>query len=111
RRILGPDALIGVSTHSLDQLRQAILEGADYLGIGPTFPSQTKVFQSFPGLEFIRAACAETSLPLFALGGIEPANVAEVVAAGCRRVAVSSCMALADDPEAVARILRAALDG
>src|SRR5205807_8984108 len=44
RRILGPDALIGVSTHDLDQLRQAVLDGAGYVGVGPTFPSQTKQF-------------------------------------------------------------------
>ncbi|HEY2908681.1 MAG TPA: thiamine phosphate synthase, partial [Gemmataceae bacterium] len=110
RAILGPDALIGISTHSLDQVRQAILDGADYLGIGPTFPSPTKAFAAFPGLEFVREASRETSLPLFALGGIESANVAAVAAAGARRIAVSSCLALADDPEAVARALRTALE-
>src|SRR5262249_12215488 len=51
RRIVGPDAIIGVSTHSLDQLRQAIQDGASYAGIGPVFPSATKEFDEFPGLE------------------------------------------------------------
>ena len=111
RRIVGPDALIGVSTHSLVQVRQAVLDGADYLGVGPTFPSKTKSFEAFPGLAFIRAAARESSLPMFALGGIGPENVQDVVAAGARRVAVSSCIAEADDPEPVARILRAALEG
>ncbi len=110
RAILGPEAIVGVSTHSLDQVRQAILDGADYLGVGPTFPSSTKAFAAFPGLEFVREASRETSLPLFALGGIESANIAAVAAAGARRVAVSSCIAQADDPEAVARCLRTALE-
>ena len=111
RRIVGPDALIGVSTHSLEQVRQAVLDGADYLGVGPTFPSKTKSFEAFPGLAFIQACTRETSLPMFALGGIGPENVQQVVAAGARRVAVSSCLAEADDPEPVARVLRAALEG
>lgn len=111
RRIVGPDTLIGVSTHSVAQVRKAVLDGADYLGVGPTFPSRTKAFDAFPGLAFVREAAAETSLPAFALGGIGPDNVQDVVAAGLRRVAVSSTIAAADDPEAVARVLRAALDG
>jgi thiamine-phosphate pyrophosphorylase len=109
RRIVGPDALIGVSTHSVEQVRKAVLDGADYLGVGPTFPSRTKAFDAFPGLEFVRATAAETTLPAFALGGVGPENVGEVVAAGLRRVAVSAAVCAADDPEVVARVLRAAL--
>lgn len=111
RQIVGPDALIGVSTHSLDQVRRAVLAGADYIGLGPTFPSRTKAFEDFPGLGFVRAATAETSLPAFALGGIGPENIGSVAAAGGRRVAVSGAICAADDPEPVARVLRAALDG
>lgn len=110
RRILGHGPLIGVSTHTLDQVRRAVLDGADYLGVGPTFPSQTKSFDAFPGLDFVRAAFAETSLPAFALGGIAPANAADVVAAGARGIAVSSAVAAADEPEMAARLLRSALD-
>ncbi len=109
RRIGGPELLIGVSTHSLEQLRQAILGGADYVGIGPTFPSSTKAFSHFPGLEFIRSASSESSLPAFALGGITAMNVGEVVAAGAERVAVSAAISTADDPEQAARLLKAAL--
>jgi thiamine-phosphate pyrophosphorylase len=109
RRLLGPDALIGVSTHDLGQVRRAVLEGASYLGIGPTFPSRTKSFDAFPGLDFIRAAVAETSLPAFALGGIRPDNVAQLVAAGCRRIAVSEVICAAQDPRGVARALKHAL--
>ncbi len=109
RRILGAEALIGVSTHHIDQVRQAILDGASYLGVGPTFPSQTKAFPAFAGLEFVRQACAETTLPLFAIGGINANNIGAVLAAGARRVAVSNAIAKADDPRAIATQLRFAL--
>ncbi|MDY3551111.1 thiamine phosphate synthase [Gemmata sp. JC717] len=109
RRVLGPDPLIGVSTHSVEQVRQAVLDGADYIGIGPTFPSKTKAFDRFPGLDFVRAATAETALPAFALGGIGARNIADVIAAGARRVAVSAAISTADDPEHAAQVLKAAL--
>ena len=105
RQIVGPDRLIGVSTHSIEQARQAVLSGADYLGVGPTFPSQTKQFESFAGLEFVRAVSDEIGLPWFAIGGISAENVAQVVEAGATRVAVSSAVCAADDPSAVAREL------
>jgi thiamine-phosphate pyrophosphorylase len=110
RRILGPDALVGVSTHTLEQLRQAVLDGASYVGVGPVFPSRTKEFESLAGLEFVRAAVAETSLPAFAIGGITAANVGQVVAAGVRRVAVSAAVAQAEEPRYAAMALRRALD-
>lgn len=105
RRILGPNALVGVSTHDLAQVRQAVLDGADYLGVGPTFPSETKSFDRLAGLAFVREAFAATSLPAFALGGISPKNVAEAAAAGATRIAVSACVALADEPRDVVRQL------
>lgn len=109
RRLLGPDALIGVSTHDIYQVRRAVLEGASYIGVGPTFPSQTKTFDAFPGLDFVRAGVAETTLPAFALGGITLENVGDVVAAGCRRIAVSQALCAAEDPRAAARTLKRAL--
>jgi thiamine-phosphate pyrophosphorylase len=111
RRVLGPDAMIGVSTHTVDQLRQAIRDGASYVGVGPTFPSGTKEFAELAGLEYVRQAAAETTLPMFVLGGVTRENVAEVVAAGGRRVAVSEAIARADDPRAAAAALRRALTG
>jgi thiamine-phosphate pyrophosphorylase len=109
RRIIGPDALIGVSTHTPEQVRRAVLDGADYLGVGPVFPSQTKSFDHFPGPEFVRFAVRETSLPAFPLGGIDLANLPRVVEAGARRVAVGSALVRADDPAAIARQFRSAL--
>jgi thiamine-phosphate pyrophosphorylase len=109
RRILGPDALIGVSTHNLEQLRQAILDGASYVGVGPTFASGTKDFDALAGLEYARQAMAETTLPAFVLGGIDQDTIGAAVQAGAKRVAVSGAVARADDPRAVCAALRAAL--
>jgi thiamine-phosphate pyrophosphorylase len=103
RTILGPDALIGVSTHNLDQARQAVLDGANYLGVGPTFPSSTKRFDAFPGLDFVRSVAAEIRLPSFAIGGIDRTNLPQVLAAGIHRVAVSSAILNAPDPTTAAR--------
>jgi thiamine-phosphate pyrophosphorylase len=111
RRVLGADALIGVSTHDIEQVRQAVLDGASYIGVGPTFPSATKTFEEFPGLDFLRAALAETTLSAFAIGGINPQTIAAVTAAGAHRVAVGHAIAKADDPRSAAAILRRALDG
>jgi thiamine-phosphate pyrophosphorylase len=107
RRIVGPDLLIGVSTHNLEQVRRAVLDGASYLGIGPTFPSGTKEFSDLAGLEFVRQATAETSLPLFVIGGINARTLPAAVAAGARRIAVSQAVCQADDPRAaVAELIR-----
>jgi thiamine-phosphate pyrophosphorylase len=95
RKIVGPNLLIGVSTHNIEQARQAVADGADYIGCGPTFPSATKSFDHFPGLEFLRQAAAEIKLPAFAIGGIGLENVDEVLATGIKRVAVSGAAASA----------------
>lgn len=109
RRVVGPDALVGVSTHDPEQVRRAVFDGANYLGVGPTFASRTKPFDAFPGLEFVRAVAGLTTLPAFALGGIDAGNVAAVVAAGLNRVAVSAAIATAEDPRSAALRLRSAL--
>jgi thiamine-phosphate pyrophosphorylase len=109
RRILGPDSLIGVSTHNLEQLRQAILDAASYVGIGPTFPSGTKDFSELAGLEYVRQAMAETTLPAFVIGGVNLQTIGAAVAAGARRIAVSGAIAQADDPRAVCAALLATL--
>lgn len=106
RRIVGADRLVGVSTHTLEQARQAVLDGADYLGVGPTFASQTKQFEAFAGLEFVRGVSAEIGLPWFAIGGISAANISEVMEAGARRVAVSSAVCGAEEPADAARGLK-----
>jgi thiamine-phosphate pyrophosphorylase len=110
RRIIGADGLIGVSTHSLEQVRQAVLGGASYIGVGPTFPSATKQFSEYPGLDFVRAAAAETSLPAFVIGGVSLETIRDAVAAGARRVAVGDAVCKSNDPRATAAELRRELD-
>lgn len=90
RAIVGPRKLIGVSTHAIDQARQAVLDGANYLGAGPTFPSTTKSFDKFPGLDYLHEVAEEISLPTFAIGGIDAENLPQVLETGITRVAVSS---------------------
>lgn len=105
RKILGGDKLIGVSTHSIEQARQAVLDGADYLGVGPVFPSSTKSFAEFPGLNYVRQVAAEISLPWFAIGGINEENVSALRLAGATRIAVSSAICSAESSEWAAREL------
>jgi thiamine-phosphate pyrophosphorylase len=99
RRIVGTNKLIGVSTHTMEQAREAVLAGADYLGVGPVFASQTKEFHEFAGLDFVRSAAAEVRVPWFAIGGITEANIGDVMAAGATRVAVSSAICVSDTPQ------------
>jgi thiamine-phosphate pyrophosphorylase len=101
--------LVGVSTHTLDQARKAALEGANYIGAGPTFPSKTKSFDKFPGLELLRAIAAEIRLPTFAIGGINAGNLSEVLATGVTRVAISGAVVNSADPASAARALSSAL--
>ena len=106
RQIVGPNLLVGVSTHNIEQARQAVLDGANYLGCGPTFPSVTKHFDHFPGLEFLRQVAAEISLPAFAIGGISRESLPQVLATGFTRVAVGGALThCADIPTAAASIL------
>ncbi|MBT4867692.1 MAG: thiamine phosphate synthase [Planctomycetaceae bacterium] len=108
RQIVGSDRLVGVSTHTIEQARQAVLDGADYIGVGPVFPSKTKQFDEFVGLEFVRQVAAEITLPWFAIGGIDQNNINEVIAAGASRVAVSSAICSAEKPAEATRGLTAA---
>jgi thiamine-phosphate pyrophosphorylase len=103
RLIVGPRALVGVSTHSIEQARDAVIDGANYIGVGPTFPSSTKEFDTLAGLALVRSVAAEIRLPSFAIGGITLDNVSEVLAAGIPRVAVGAAIVDASDPADVAR--------
>jgi len=102
RQIIGGNKLIGVSTHCLDDARRAILDGADYLGVGPVFPSQTKSFDNFAGLKYVTEVSEETSLPAFSIGGINEENLHEVISSGSLRVAVSSAICNVAHPKGIA---------
>jgi thiamine-phosphate pyrophosphorylase len=105
RMIVDTRTLIGVSTHNIDQARAAVLDGANYLGAGPTFASQTKAFDAFAGLDYLRAVSREIRLPTFAIGGITAENLPDVLATGITRVAVGSAMTAAREPASAAREL------
>ena len=103
RRICGPQLLVGRTAHSLKEAEQAVLDGADYLGVGPCFPSTTKDFSSFASRDFLRQVAAEVSLPAFAIGGVRPDRLDELASLGVNRLAVSAAIAAAADPAAVVR--------
>ena len=110
RRILKPGQLVGLSTHSLEQAIQATEAGADYLGVGPVFPSQTKSFADFPGLAFVNSVAKSMAVtkPWFAIGGICLERMPELIAAGAQRVAVTSAVAGAEHPAEVIQAIRSA---
>ncbi|MEL7497400.1 MAG: thiamine phosphate synthase [Planctomycetota bacterium] len=89
RRIAGQELLIGVSTHSVEQAERAVRDGADYIGIGPVFPSNTKSFRHHIGPDGVRNVIERSSLPAFAIGGIDVSNVEQLTQIGCHRIAVS----------------------
>jgi thiamine-phosphate pyrophosphorylase len=102
RDLLGANFLIGLSAHSLEQARQAHLQGADYIGIGPIFPTQTKDAGQPIGTEVLRSL-NNFPIPYFAIGGINLTNLAEVTKAGAGRVAVCSAVISQEDVLNVAR--------
>jgi thiamine-phosphate pyrophosphorylase len=87
-----------------------VLDGADYIGCGPTFPSTTKTFDSFAGADFLKQVARQITLPAFAIGGVGPENLAQVIDAGFLRVAVSSAVTQSEDPAASAKRLLVLLD-
>lgn len=113
RKILPSQSVVGLSTHSIEQIQAAIQQGADYIGCGPTFPSKTKAFDSFAGIEFLREVApivSEAHLPAFAIGGIHAENVEQVLDAGFRRIVVGSAIWNASDPRKATAVLRSMLD-
>jgi thiamine-phosphate pyrophosphorylase len=105
REILGPAAIIGLSTHSREQIEAAQAEPVDYISVGPVWETPTKAGRPAVGLELIREASGIVTIPWFAIGGIDTGNVNEVVAAGARRVVVVRAIRDAEDPRAAAEAL------
>jgi thiamine-phosphate pyrophosphorylase len=99
---------VGLSTHSEAEIDAA---AADYIAVGPVFPTPTKEGRPAVGLELVRYAASRARVPWFAIGGIDATNACEVVAAGASRIAVVRAIGDADDPEAAARTLRSFLEG
>lgn len=105
RQLLGPQRLIGRSTHCPEDLQRAIQEGADYIGVGPVYETPTKAGRPAAGLEYVRYAAQQASLPWFAIGGIDADNLPEVLAAGAKRVAIVRAVMHAADPRSTTESL------
>jgi thiamine-phosphate pyrophosphorylase len=110
RQILGPEAIIGLSTHSREQIEAATAHPVDYISVGPIWETPTKEGRPGTGLELIRDAATTAQVPWFAIGGIDAGNVAEVVEAGARRVCVVRAIRDADDPGEAAEALVAPVE-
>lgn len=106
RQIVGPDRLIGLSTHTPNQIDAAATEPVDYIGVGPVNETPTKPGRPAVGFELVRYAAAHAQLPFFAIGGISPGNAEDVHGAGAARIAVVRALTEAADPETAARELR-----
>ena len=105
RRLLGPERLIGRSTHCPDHLRQAVADGCDYVGLGPVHATPTKPGRPPVGLEYVRQAAARCPVPCFAIGGVRPENARQVMGSGAHGIAVVRALMGAADPGAVTRQL------
>jgi thiamine-phosphate pyrophosphorylase len=110
RAVVGDDAIVGLSTHTVAQADAAQGSGADYFCVGPIHATPTKAGRPAVGVEPVRHAAAVARLPWFAIGGLNAANVGAVLDAGARRIVVVRAITEATDPAAAARALRAALD-
>src|SRR3954454_17836769 len=112
RAIVGGDAIVGLSTHSIEQAEAGARSGADYIAVGPVHATPTKEGRTAVGLDPVRYAAEHVrGKPWFAIGGIDAETVGAVVGAGARRAVVVRAIANAADAEAVTRELRAALTG
>ncbi|WZY01753.1 thiamine phosphate synthase [Bacillus sp. FSL W7-1360] len=112
RHIVGSEKIIGVSTHALSEAIAAEKGGANYIGVGPIFPTNSKVDVFAPvTTAYIREVVQHVNIPFVAIGGIKVENVAEVVSAGAKRISVISAIAGAKDVKAATSALKAALKG
>ena len=110
RRILGPGAIVGLSTHAPAELDAATGEPADYVSTGPVSPTPTKPGRPGTGLEYLRYAAGTARRPWFVTGGVTPETVGAMLDAGARRFVVVRWLTEAADPEKAARALREVID-
>ena len=111
RRILGPDAVVGLSTHAPAELDAAAGEPADYVSTGPVSPTPTKPGRPGTGVEYLRYAAGTATRPWFVTGGVTPETVGAMLDAGARRFVVVRWLTEAVDPEKAARALRDVIGG
>jgi thiamine-phosphate pyrophosphorylase len=110
REVVGPELLIGLSTHAPREIDAADPALVDYIGVGPVHATPTKLGRRAVGLELVRYAAAHAPVPFFAIGGIDADNVEEVLAAGASRICVLRAVADAPEPGLAAHALRARID-
>jgi thiamine-phosphate pyrophosphorylase len=106
RELLGPDAIVGLSTHSEEQIAAAAERPVDHISVGPIWETPTKAGRPAVGLELVRHAAAHATHPFFAIGGIDAANAEQVVRAGATRLCVVRAIRDAANPAAAAEALR-----
>jgi thiamine-phosphate pyrophosphorylase len=109
RRLLGPDRLLGVSTHSVEEARRAAADGADFVVFGPVFTTPSKVAYGPPqGLQHLTTVVRAVHIPVIAIGGIDHTNLSQVVQAGAYGVAMIRAVLAAPEPYQATQQLRAA---
>jgi thiamine-phosphate pyrophosphorylase len=108
RGLLGPDAIVGLSTHSEEQIAAANERPIDYMSVGPVWETPTKAGRPAVGLELVSHAAEQATRPFFGIGGIDPGNAEQVVRAGARRLCAVRAIRDAADPGAAAEALRGA---
>ena len=111
RDLLGPSAIVGLSTHTPLELAASADEPVDYISAGPVSPTPTKPGRPSTGISYVTAATSASACPVFVTGGVTPDTVPELWAAGARRFVVVRWLTEADDPGLATRTLRAAIDG
>jgi thiamine-phosphate pyrophosphorylase len=108
RELLGPEAIIGLSTHSEEQIAASAGRPVDYISVGPIWETPTKAGRAAVGLELVTHAADNARHPFFGIGGIDPSNAEQVVRAGARRLCAVRAIRDATDPGAAAAALRRA---
>jgi thiamine-phosphate pyrophosphorylase len=111
RELLGPDAIVGLSTHSEEQIAASAGRPVDYISVGPIWETPTKEGRPGVGTDLIAHAAGHAPHPFFAIGGIDAGNAEQVVAAGAKRLCVVRAIRDVADPEAAATELRQAFAG
>lgn len=109
RAMLGPGKIIGVSTHSLEQALAAERDGADYIGVGPVYPTDTKPGRAAVTTSYVAEAARRIRIPFVAIGGITLDNVGEVLTAGARKICAVSAIVGSPDPAATCRSFLSAI--
>ena len=110
RRILGPDTIVGLSTHRPEELERAVLEDVDYISAGPVEPTPTKPGRPGTGLTYVQQASARSTVPVFVTGGVTPETIPSLARSGVRHFVVVRYLTEASDARAAARALRDAIE-